>query len=213
MPREDYDRFIEICMTGNVPFVCFSCETNEKYTSLITKLSDPSTIIKEEVGYNDLPVGVNIDVFPLDGLGNSEEEALRTYRITEWKRELLNATRWRKFTRSKTHSLVMEPIRLCLFLIGRFVNPKRLVRSIEEYNRRRNFDECNYVCALGSAYRKKEIMPREIMNECIDMNFEGQVLKGYKNFDAYLTRLYGDYMTPPSEEKRKTHHTFRAYRK
>jgi hypothetical protein len=36
--------------------------------------------------------------------------------------------------------------------------------------------------------------------------FEGLNVRIPENSDAYLTQLYGDYMTPPPPEKRVGHH-------
>ena len=37
--------------------------------------------------------------------------------------------------------------------------------------------------------------------------FEGLKLFGPKNYDAYLTKIYGDYMTPPDENEKNHHNT------
>lgn len=38
-----------------------------------------------------------------------------------------------------------------------------------------------------------------------DIKFEGKVFRGIKDYDGYLSFKYGDYMTLPPVEKRKTH--------
>ena len=43
--------------------------------------------------------------------------------------------------------------------------------------------------------------------ETIDIDFEGEKLKGIKGYDKYLTGLYGDYMKPPPKEKIYYHET------
>ncbi len=45
-------------------------------------------------------------------------------------------------------------------------------------------------------------LPRECFDEMTDMEFEGYTLRGFKNYDLYLTRLYGDYMKLPPIEQR-----------
>ena len=37
--------------------------------------------------------------------------------------------------------------------------------------------------------------------------FENKSYPGFDDYDAYLSRIYGDYMELPSEEKRKVHTT------
>ena len=35
--------------------------------------------------------------------------------------------------------------------------------------------------------------------------FEKRKFSGFKNYDFYLSKLYGDYMKLPPEDKRRTH--------
>ncbi len=44
--------------------------------------------------------------------------------------------------------------------------------------------------------------PRKIFDEFIDVEFEGYTFKAFKEYDMYLSMIYGDYMTPlPPEER------------
>lgn len=38
-----------------------------------------------------------------------------------------------------------------------------------------------------------------------DMEFEGKVFQGIKDYESYLSFVYGDYMQLPPPEKRKAH--------
>ena len=38
-----------------------------------------------------------------------------------------------------------------------------------------------------------------------DIEFEGKVFKGIKDYDSYLSFKFGDYMKLPPKEKRKVH--------
>ena len=90
-------------------------DTVKGYNGLFAKIWDTSTLIKDDLMNMAFEIGVNIDVFPIDGLGDSEQEALKIFKKTAWKREMLNAVLWKKFFRSKTHSILIEPIRLTMF--------------------------------------------------------------------------------------------------
>ena len=48
--------------------------------------------------------------------------------------------------------------------------------------------------------------PRKLVEKLADYPFEGEVFKGPKDFDAYLTINYGDYMQLPPEEERENRH-------
>ena len=48
-------------------------------------------------------------------------------------------------------------------------------------------------------------IPMDIFAEYEERPFEGMMFSVVKEYDKYLTLLYGDYMTLPPEEKRETH--------
>ena len=55
-------------------------------------------------------------------------------------------------------------------------------------------------------------MHREIFEETIEVEFEGELFKAPKGYHEYLTNLYGDYMTPvPPPENQESYHNFKAY--
>ncbi len=51
----------------------------------------------------------------------------------------------------------------------------------------------------------KNVFALEDMYPLQDLAFEDMTIPFPKNLDALLTKMYGDYMTPPPVEKRKTH--------
>ena len=44
-------------------------------------------------------------------------------------------------------------------------------------------------------------LPRECFDEMIEMEFEGKIFYGFRNYHRYLSMYYGDYMTLPPKEK------------
>ena len=213
MPRPDYEKFLQICKGSKTGFQLITYDTVDGYNGLFAKIWDPATEIRDDVMEIPYETGVNIDVFPIDGLGNSEKDALRIFKKTAWNRELLNAVLWKKYFRSKTHSIVVEPIRLIMFILSRFTDPKNLLRAVDEENLRHQFELSSYAGCVCGSYREREIMTRDTFENYCELEFEGYPLKGIRNYDEYLRKHYGDYMKLPPEEKRTTHHTYKAYRK
>lgn len=60
----------------------------------------------------------------------------------------------------------------------------------------------NYCGAWG----EKEIVPKEWYGEGSLLEFEGLWLNAPKEYDKWLTQVYGDYMKLPPAEKQVTHH-------
>ena len=63
-----------------------------------------------------------------------------------------------------------------------------------------------------NVYGERDILPAEVFAEAIELEFEGAKFCAPVGYDAFLTSLYGDYLPEPPVEKRKTHHSFKAYR-
>lgn len=213
MPRPDYDKFINCCLQQKTPFKIITYETEEGYNGLFAKIWNPDTIIVDSVIESTYDLGVSMDIFPIDGLGNSKQEALKIFHKTAWNREMLNAASWKNFFRSKTHSLLVEPIRFTMFVLSRFANPKELLRKVDKENLKHPFENSLYAGCVCGSYREREIMEKETFLHYIDVEFEKHNLKAIANYDEYLTMHYGDYMQLPPEEKRETHHTYRAYKR
>ena len=213
MPRSDYEAFLRFCKNNPVGFNIEAYDTVEGYNSLFTRVSDQNTIIIDELSELPYETGIGIDVFPIDGLGKTEKQSKQIFHKTDFNRELLNAAAWKKFFRSKTHSIVIEPIRFVMYVLSRFADPKKLIEKIEKENKKHPFEGSVYAGCVCGSYREKEIMKTETFENYVDMDFEGHRLKAIRNYDEYLTKHYGDYMKLPPEEKQKTHHTYKAYRK
>lgn len=213
MPRPDYDQFIEYCGAHPTAFKVFSNELTENYYLLFAKISDRKTLIEDaETVLPDYGIGVSIDVFPIDGLAETYNGAKKRFESTSLKRELLGASAWKKYFRSKTHPVYMEPVRFAVFAASRAVNRKRLLLSVEKTNRGVPFDTSRFAGCVCGSYRKNEIMETDVFREYEDILFEGRQLKAIRGKEIYLQHLYGDYMKLPPEEKRVTHHTFKAYK-
>lgn len=213
MPRPDYDAFISYCLSSDVPFRILSWETDQKYVDLSAKAYNPDTVLEDDNIEGGDAIGVNIDIFPVDGLGDSYKKAKKAFRSTSFKRNLLIASHWKKFFRSKTHAWYYEPFRFCFFVLSRFVNKSKLFDSIQKRYKKIDFNSVKFAGAVGGSYREKEILSQSVWTEYINLPFEGHDFRAVAGYDTYLSSIYGDYMQLPPEGKRVSHHTFTAYYK
>jgi lipopolysaccharide cholinephosphotransferase len=181
---------------------------------LFAKAMAKNTVLKEENNNpKNIEMGVYVDVFPIDGLADTFEDAEKKFGKSRFKRELLVASNWKKFFRSKTRKWYYEPIRFAFFILSRFANPAKLIASIEKIYPEELFDKTKYSACVCGSYRSREIAEKEVYTEYIDIEFEGKTFMGLKNYDKYLSNIYGDYMKLPPKEKQVSHHMFEAYYK
>ena len=78
MPREDYERFEEYCINNSeelYPIALFSQKTESRYPYVINRLCDIRySIIRDDE--EDCGMGLFVDIYPLDGMGNTINEAV-----------------------------------------------------------------------------------------------------------------------------------------
>lgn len=209
MPRPDYDRFLAICKENKPPFDVISHESDPDYYHLFSKAQARFTFTDN--GSNNKRYGISIDVFPIDGLGGDQRVAVRNFNRSSFWRELLIAKKWARYSRSKTHSIIYEPIRLTLFILSRFVSANKLITKIEKIMRSIDFDSSEYAGCICGSYRTAEIIPADHFKHYREIMFEGKPLLCIRDYEQYLQQHYGDYMKLPPKEKQVTHHTFKAY--
>jgi len=214
MLQEDFDKFINIASSQNTAFGLIYHGNTPTYFDFVAKIYDKNTLIEDELmDYQNMGLGLHIDVCPIKLLGSSYNDAIKIYNSLKIWRELLITKNWNHYTKSKTRKWYYEPARFLLYLIGKLFDGNKLMVKME--NEYKKLDTSNSLfagCVYGS-YREKEIMNIEAFREYLLMPFENKEFFCIKNYDIYLSNLYGDYMKLPPEEKRKSHHYFTAYLK
>lgn len=205
MPRSDYERFLEIdprhlpseytlktYKNSDIIIGC-SSKVEDNRTSLSYKWTDH---IKENIG-------LNIDVFPIDGVPQQKHKQELHYWYLLGLRKLSSLlfvnTISRPFFQRYGARLIQKIFPLKKIFLLNLIN-----KRLKKYN----FDDCDYVANYCGVWGKKEIMLKEYFGIPTKYPFENQQFNGVNNFDAYLTTLYGNYMTLPPENKRKSHHDY-----
>ena len=81
MPRKDYDQFVKYCKRHQEsisPYRINHFSNNKNYCMSMARFYDSRTLVVEE-HVRPCNLGVFIDVYPLDGCGNSKKEALSIF--------------------------------------------------------------------------------------------------------------------------------------
>ena len=77
MPRPDFDKLVAYCRQHRQelqPMQLMTVDDNPRYVYPIARFSDTRYRVKYQ-GIRDYGLGLFVDVYPLDGCGNTEEEA------------------------------------------------------------------------------------------------------------------------------------------
>ena len=205
MPRKDYERFIASMEEHKGQYVLETpASPAEDYFFYISKLYDTETTYIEH-RRKDIKRGIYLDIFPLDGVGNSQEEAQRFCRSIYLKLELVNARAVALRKGRKWYKNAAALVARCI--PNALVKDKKLIVHVDQMCASRDFDQDKYVSNILSTWRSKEIMPRRIYGEPTLYSFENLQVYGVENADEYLSHIYGNWRQLPPEEKRVTAHT------
>lgn len=210
VPRDDYDRLISTFEDSD-KYQLIAFEKDDRYGYSFANLCDMTTIKSEENLNNGLEVGVNIDIFALDGFGKNIDGAKKQIRIMKRLMLLLGIS---KIKKAFSGNLIKRTVKKCAVFLCKIIGSKRLVRKITKEGRRYTLEESSYCgCKTWCIYGEREIIPSDVFSDVITVEFEGQEFPAPVGYDTYLHSLYGDYEKDPPKEKQKTHHRFKAYQK
>lgn len=205
MPRSDYERLREL--SKDIPEKEYMFEfpgvENHEYSVLFAKLYDTSTTLIEKRRH-PIKRGIYIDIFPLDGIGNTIEEAKKNYKPF-YRNFVLHLTITTAFLkrRSLKKNLAVFAGR-CISPL--FVSRRRLEKKIDALCKRVDFDSSALVSNLLGGSAMKGIVPYEYFGTPTLTTFEGLSVYGLEKPELYLKSMYGDYMKLPPEEKRVSLH-------
>lgn len=193
MLRKDYKKLERaIKEYGLKDYILQTNKTDHNYLAPYAKLRDLKSSIKENCSNDEYYKynGVYIDVFIMDP--SSSYYINKICDVLQHKLLYrMNSSIKRKFLRKIYFSAVCFLLENVLFALLRFIN--------------RLFTKDQLRHTLGSGFLgpryKSEIFPLQTLP------FEGKEFKVPNNYDSYLKRIYGNYMSLPKTEEMKTHTT------
>lgn len=132
--------------------------------------------------------GVSIDVFMVSGLPDGQE----AIKVMDQAKQLELACYNTLYSKKENKEAV-----------------KKLIAYMQQYD----FDQCPNVAHVLGRLMYREITKKEYFEKSVLLPFEGEQMACPVGWDAYLTDIYGEYMTLPPREQQVAHHFFKAYRK
>lgn len=209
MPRPDYEKFISTYKSDIFRLIS---PFDEISSHSMVKVIDTRTIkIEKAVKYEEgKELGIDIDIFPLDGQPESDEEFAKYYKE---KQRLLKKFYY-VISDIKKYPLKTKIARGLPYLIANLTNKVSILKKIAKINSYYDFEKCRYVGATDSLYNSiNNRNPKEWYESTVLLEFENCQFKAPVGYDEILTKMYGDYMKLPPEDKQVTHHSNKVYLK
>lgn len=212
MPREDYNTLIE----------CFNSQSeNKKYRLIsplenkarhsIVKIVDACTIKREcGVSYKEA-IGIDIDVFPVDGMPTEDTEYQKWYKkiigIYEDYYVYNMSITGSPYTKIK---IIIK--KLLVYIKYCSLNKNKCLLLAKKLHNEYPFEKSEFVgivecCDNGVNNRA----PSLCFAKSTIVEFEGKSFCAPAGYDTILRNIYGDYMKLPPEDKRKYAHSYEAF--
>ena len=206
MPRPDYERFLKSFQHPD--YRLYHYREGGKELLPFAKVYDRRTLLEENMKREE-DIGINIDVFPVDGLPDDDQKIKKLLARMRWLRgwyvaATLKDASHRSLARRLQLGAMRAVYKICPIqhrLCG------KLVKEAQQYP----FDTSDRVAVLVWGYWEREVVPRSSANRLTRAPFEGHMLSIPVEYDVYLRSLYGDYMQLPPEEKRVYKHHAKMY--
>ena len=215
LPRQEYEKLGNVFpQDGRYRFM--NSDNTVDFPYAYGKIIDTKTIKVENIRPKFRKTGVDIDLFPIDNFPADIQEAQSLCDEIEAIQNKLNGQlsqirKGRKCIRNFAHNVVVAKRHL---LGDMGITPvSKYIKKIQATSQRYNNQDTGYCGVITIAhYGLKERNEMSIYDSTVMVDFEGQQYPAPIGYKTYLENLYGaDFMQLPPEEKRVSHHGFRAF--
>lgn len=217
MKREDYDRFLKEAPGHFRKGYFLQTQANDPYYYFpFAKIrTDQVEMIEQATSHVKQHHGAWIDIFPYDAVPNEQAMADKKYQNGHRLSEKINFFMYMYVTGHERRPVQIIK-KLVVFFNKRFYQInfllKKWYQEREDIMRTSNNEKTEYLSLYAFRHKsfdvfKRHFIRRESFESLIEMDFEGHQFLAFEDYDEILTKLYGDYMTPPPKDEQKSNHT------
>ena len=202
MTRTEFEKFLSIHQNGQ--YEIFHVNPNVNYWNYVARLCDPRTEVYFGDSHHSIH-GLWVGLTSVDNIPDDDRK---------WGQMKKRIVIWVKLCRQKKGVVpidgrfkgLLERVLFRLKPINWF--DRRFKKVVTAYKGQ----STQRMLKLNIRY-EPFVFPSNVFNGYTELEFEGRSFMAIEHYDDYLRQMYGDYMTPPPEDKRVTKHGFRAYYK
>ena len=193
VPRPYYDKLVTALERDlPYPYRCCTYKNNPGVFAAIMKIDDCRTVADDpRVRLPlDKQIGINIDIFPLDYCKSDDENLKEIYKMLFIYQTI--------YVGNSSGSIWKNAIKSILSSIWPV---SRTMMLDKIHNELKKMTTAPILANVFGTWHEKECIPVEWYGENTIYSFEDTEFCGIKEYDKYLTQLYGDYMTPPKDDR------------
>ncbi len=209
IPREQYERFLRE-IEGSLPdyMKLRTWQDDSPHHYYFSRIVDTRYVMKRSGSLEGRTEEVWVDIFPLDGMPNNPlirrwhmfrlMAARAMYHISTFDRVNL-----KRPNRPLSERIIIWFVQTTGF--GRKTDSTRWLTMVDKLLKRYPLKKSKFIVNFMGQYIFKEMFPKTYYGEGKLYPFEDLELMGPVNYDAVLTQMYGDYMTPPKDAEKNAH--------
>ena len=205
MLRPDYEKFVASYSGKNGIYHVYDYRNDADYHHPYAKVADTRTILEERTSMKD--IGINIDVFPFDILFDTKDECNQFIKKLDGFKKKFRI----KLVKPGKKNVWWKRILIRLAKVTQiFWSMKKITEKEYEIVNTLSNENAKYIGVavdpeIGPAYRT--VYPRTMFEKFLKVPFDNEEFMVTAEYDAWLTQMYGDYMTPPPAGNRTSPHT------
>lgn len=218
MLRCNYNRFIEACKIDLSPlFFLQTHESDPAYVkSMIRLCVNDTKYVFRGMEHVEMHQGIFVDIFPIDQA--PKQKLLQLYQyilILWWKPATLLKCNYISIPSQGLFKMLCYMVYLLPFVT---INDEKMYQKMDSILQKYNVVSSPYLLSgygiqlvsyvNGMKFTKSETYSRNCyekhyFTDLINMEFEGHFVSCPRRYHEILSKIYGDYMTPPPIDKQK----------
>ncbi len=211
MPRPDYEKLLEILPQElSSPYIIKHFLYDSSVHRYYLRINDPRVKLKRTHSKTGEISNAWLDIFPLDGMPkNKLHNKLRQFRLL-YRRMWMQISVFDEIVtlnkkRSRLENMIIAVVRHTP--IQHFVKYDKMWKKLDKAMKACKAETAEYYVNFMGMYKFKDMIPKSIYGNGAKYRFEDGEFNGPEDYDAFLKKLYGDYMKLPPVETRNKHMT------
>lgn len=206
MKRIDYDKFLELFPKAQeaLNLKVVNHKTKSFLGRAMSKVIDDRTILTEpEFRYDD-PIGVFVDIWPLDSIPNNQRQGKKLIRSMRF----LHRKLYLCITKQMRFNSIKEIAKSAVILLYRKSNSKAILDKMERILRENSEDDPRILFTPAYPF---DLYPADYFEGIFLTKFEDAEFYAPIRYDEILTIRYGNWKELPPADKRVPHHIIDVY--
>lgn len=203
MPRPDYERLLTLSDAMPAPLGLLT-PGNSAFPLPFSKVITTSVRAQEEVAEGVMDEYLWIDIFPMDGAFDSDDE---NSKVQSRLNRLMRMSVWQAYGAHPGDPAIKKLVKTIARPFCKALRAKRrTLACADAVMRNPGYERAERVCSFMGGAKRGWSLPKLGYEDMITVELAGHEFLAMGCWDEYLTKVYGDYMKLPPESERITHH-------